>query len=404
MKKVFALILAFAMLLCAMAFAEEVEPQVTTLDPAVEMYVQAIRGLRLRSEMDLTNDENIIRVLALNEVVLVDSIIDDEWAHVTYELPEEEQTEEETTIEGYMWYEYLDEEPFVFTSTAKTDTRTIIVYGAYVLDKNGDIMCEEDGTPITADTEMTKEEYVEYRVLTDPRMEDAQNAAEQLIKDIVDEAEATFDEIFREQYKERTGEDYEEPTVSYMETIEIEVPMLDENGDPVIELDEDGNPVIDEETGLPKPVYETTTVTKKEYIELFYEIACEEAAETIVIPTYEEIVAEAEAEFEAIYEAQQKGVESSTVVWQPKTDKDGNVVTDEDGNVIEEPVVIVPEETEEPEVPEETEEPDVTAEPSMAPETTAPPETTVPTETVPTETVTTTPPETETPVSTALAE
>ena len=123
MKKVFALILALAMLLCSMAFAEEVEPQVVTLDPAVEMYVQAIAGLRLRSEMDLTNDENIIRVLALNETVLVDSIIDDEWAHVTYELPEEEQTEEETTIEGYMWYEYLDEEPFVFTSTAKTDTR-----------------------------------------------------------------------------------------------------------------------------------------------------------------------------------------------------------------------------------------------------------------------------------------
>lgn len=216
MKKVFALILAFAMLLCTAAFAEEVEPQVTTLDPAVEMYVQAIRGLRLRSEMDLTNDENIVRVLALNETVLVDSIIDDVWAHVTYELPEEEQTEEVKTIEGYMWYEYLGEEPYEFTSTAKTDTRTIIVYGVWT-------GVDDDGYDVYEDIEMTKEEYVEYRVLTDPRFDEALDLADAWVEEMIEEAEATFDEIYYEQHPEV---DPEEETIVTSLTSPLYIPKV----------------------------------------------------------------------------------------------------------------------------------------------------------------------------------
>ena len=315
MKKVFALILAFAMLLCAMAFAEEVEPQVTTLDPAVEMYVQAIRGLRLRSEMDLTNDENIIRILGLNETVLVDSITNDEWAHVTYELPEEEQTEEVKTIEGYMWYEYLGEEPYEFTSTAKTDTRTIIVYGVWT-------GVDDDGYDVYEDIEMTKEEYVEYRVLTDPRFDEALDLADAWVEEMIEEAEATFDEIYYEQHPEV---DPEEEEVSYEATIMMPIPLFDENGDPVI--GEDG-----------EPVYEEVEMTKEEYIDLFVEIYYEEADQEIIMPVVDEIIAEAEAEFEVIYEAQQKGIKSSDVVWVPVIDEE----TKEE--IGEEPVVLEPEE------------------------------------------------------------
>lgn len=216
MKKVFALILAAAMLLCTAAFAEEVEQNIVTLDPAVEMYVHAVHGLRLRSEMDLTNDENIIRILGLNETVLVDSITNDEWAHVTYELPEEEQTEEVKTIEGYMWYEYLGEEPYEFTSTAKTDTRTIIVYGVWT-------GVDDDGYDVYEDIEMTKEEYVEYRVLTDPRFDEALDLADAWVEEMIEEAEATFDEIYYEQHPEV---DPEEETIVTSLTSPLYIPKV----------------------------------------------------------------------------------------------------------------------------------------------------------------------------------
>ena len=99
MKRAIALILALAMLACTVVFAEDQEHQIVELDAPVQMYVHAIHGLNLRSEMDLDNDDNIQRVLLLNETVMVDYIVDGIWAHVTYVLPASEQVEAELEAE-----------------------------------------------------------------------------------------------------------------------------------------------------------------------------------------------------------------------------------------------------------------------------------------------------------------
>lgn len=95
MKRAIALILALVMLACTTVFAENQEPQIVMLDAPVQMYVHAVHGLNLRSEMDLDNDDNIQRVLLLNETVMVDYIVDGVWAHVIYVLPASEQVAEE---------------------------------------------------------------------------------------------------------------------------------------------------------------------------------------------------------------------------------------------------------------------------------------------------------------------
>ena len=99
MKRAIALILALAMLACTVVLAEDQERQIVELDAPVQMYVHAIHGLNLRSEMDLDNDDNIQRVLLLNETVMVDYIVDGVWAHVTYVLPASEQVEAELEAE-----------------------------------------------------------------------------------------------------------------------------------------------------------------------------------------------------------------------------------------------------------------------------------------------------------------
>ena len=99
MKKAIALMLAVAVLVCSVVFAEAREPQVVMLDAPVQMYVHAVHGLRLRSEMNLEDDDNIQRVLLLNETVMVDYIVDGIWAHVTYVLPASEQVEAELEAE-----------------------------------------------------------------------------------------------------------------------------------------------------------------------------------------------------------------------------------------------------------------------------------------------------------------
>lgn len=99
MKRAIALILALAVLACTTVFAEDQEPQIVMLDAPVQMYVHAVHGLNLRSEMDLDNDDNIQRVLLLNETVMVDYIVDGIWAHVIYVLPASEQVAEELETE-----------------------------------------------------------------------------------------------------------------------------------------------------------------------------------------------------------------------------------------------------------------------------------------------------------------
>lgn len=354
MKRAFALILALA-LMCAMAFAETAEPEVVHLDPAVEMYVHAIHGLRLRRAMDLEDDTNIIRVLALNEAVLVDAIVDGVWAHVTWELPEAEQTEEATTLEGYVWYEYLGAQARRFTASS-ADSRTIIVYGAYVLGPDGNPISDGEGGFVTADQEMNKEEYVQYRVMTDAELAASQPDFDETLAAHTQEFSDDFDVLFM---KQRWDLDYDPVTRTYTvyfvsdsgyhhsvtidtygqgrdendqeyvgayeffpdddvfyrcytthngspsfnecdQKITVDVPVLDENGEQVYE---DGVPVT-----------EPVQMWKDEYIqyradELFAEK--EQAYDAQV----EEFIAHAEAEFDAIYAAQQSGVESSTVDW-----------------------------------------------------------------------------------------
>ena len=383
MKKVFALILAAAMLLCTAAFAEEVEQNIVTLDPAVEMYVHAVHGLRLRSEMDLDDDTNILRVLPLNETVLVDSIIDGVWAHVTYVLPEAEETAaeetaaeeteaeetateetateetaveetaaeetateetatEETvaeeTIEGYMWYDYLGEEELSFTTSSKSDaaedSRTITVYGAYVLDENGFIQVDDLEQPIVADIEMTKEDYVYYRVMTDEGITNAMEDLDELVESVVKEAEDEFDDIYRDQYFEAHDEYPEE--IDEEATIIQMIPVLDENGE--IIYGEDGEPVLDE-----------VEFTKEDYVDYIVNASLIEKEEEF-LDLVDEVIAKAEAEFDAIYEAQQQGVESSEVRWTEASDEEGEPV-----EVVE---VVVPEEpAEETPVEEPAEEP-----------------------------------------------
>ena len=337
MKRAFALILALA-LLCAMAFAETAEPEVVALDPAVEMYVHAVHGLRLRSEMDLENDENIIRVLALNEAVLVDAIVDGVWAHVTWELPEAEQTGEATTVEGYVWYEYLGEAPFVYIAT-QSGPRTIIVYDAYVLNEDGEIQLDEEGHPITADQEMNKEEYVQYRVSF---------IIEEEVERVAQEAESEFYVIYFEQ---NYGWDYDPETGSISATDEDGDTLyyngsdyyLVVNGEIVVVdgydysnifgimspeqvLDSYHNafrdesyimvfmPEVDPETGdmIPSEDEEAVPMTKDQYVAYFMETIM---METDMEGLTEALIEQAEAEFDAIYAAQQSGVESSTVDW-----------------------------------------------------------------------------------------
>lgn len=109
MKRAIALILALVMLACTTVFAENQEPQIVMLDAPVQMYVHAVHGLNLRSEMDLDNDDNIQRVLLLNETVMVDYIVDGVWAHVIYVLPASEQVAEELEAEIEMVEEQIEE-------------------------------------------------------------------------------------------------------------------------------------------------------------------------------------------------------------------------------------------------------------------------------------------------------
>ena len=160
MKRAIALILALVMLACTTVFAEDQEPQIVMLDAPVQMYVHAVHGLNLRSEMDLDNDDNIQRVLLLNETVMVDYIVDGVWAHVIYVLPASEQVAEELEAEIEMVEEQIEEVEANATTepAATTDPATEAEIEEAAEELESEIEEMEENAEAAAETEPTEEE------------------------------------------------------------------------------------------------------------------------------------------------------------------------------------------------------------------------------------------------------
>ncbi|MGN0990138.1 MAG: hypothetical protein ACI4O4_01645, partial [Candidatus Ventricola sp.] len=303
MKKVLALLLVTVMLLCSMAFAESAESQIVTLDPPVKMYVLS-RGLRLRSEMDFENDENILRVLSQNDAVLVDSIIDDVWAHVTYEMPGDEQN-----IEGYVWYEYLGENQQRTKSADKSA---------------GNSAAKDDaGTVVT----MSREEYIALRVMTDKGLTEALAALDEAFGECAEKAGYDFDALYIDGvfgcgYDSVTGEiTFYDPTLTDEEKEEIAKEingyLNGENADDATVVIEIG--YADEETD--DVFVEKVEMTKDEYAQFIALLELEEQQ-----AAYEELVADVIAKAGAEYDENHGNVVAPTV--EPDEDEESELETE----------------------------------------------------------------------------